>query len=806
MYRVFYCLTVEHDLRLVAVATLLCLVSALGAVFTARRAIDASAERRTAWLLVAGFVTGVGIWGTHFVSMLAYEAPVAISYHLGGTIGSLALAIFVTSCGWALACRSDNAYAAPAGGAVVGAGVTTMHFMGIDAMQLGATIQWDAGLVIAAIVLGMQFAAGSAMVMARFSSKRGLLASAAMMAAGVVCLHFIAMGAMTLVPDASTAVGADDVALKLLAVTVALAVILIVGIGLFAAGLDEHLGARRRAEMQRMRTLADATFEGITVVRDGIMQDMNSRFCELLQLRREDLENMPVNKLIQTGELPSDGSEDGAPVTCRLRRRDGSSISVQVRRRSMVLDQVPADVFAFRDVSAEEHARARMAHLAHHDTLTGLPNRLKFRESFQSELKRAWARDSQAALIYFDLDRFKEVNDVHGHAVGDELLKTVSERMQDALPSNAIAARLSGDEFAVVLPDIASREDALGIAQRVVNSVGSPLTLGSLHLKVSASGGVTLFPLDGEDLDRLMNQADLALYRAKGLGRNQVCEFDPKLGQMMQERRLLETDLAMAIEDELLELNFQPQARLGDGKIVGFEALVRWNDDKRGSVPPSEFVQIAEETGLILKMGSWVLRAACREAMNWPEDCRVAVNVSPAQFRQGNLVMSVQQALAASGLAPERLEIEITEGVLIDDEERALNVLRALKQLGVGLAIDDFGTGYSSLSYLRAFPFDKIKIDRSFMTGLHLDREAQIIVQATIDLATELGIRVVVEGIEEFDELQALGAQPDLVLQGYLLSKPLTRGQLAGFAEASAAIRQEIADCVAGCAHEQRSA
>jgi EAL domain-containing protein (putative c-di-GMP-specific phosphodiesterase class I) len=265
---------------------------------------------------------------------------------------------------------------------------------------------------------------------------------------------------------------------------------------------------------------------------------------------------------------------------------------------------------------------------------------------------------------------------------------------------------------------------------------------------------------------------------------------------MMQERRMLEADLGLAIEDELLELHFQPQARLGDGAIVGYEALIRWNDVRRGFVPPSNFVQIAEETGLILKMGEWVLKAACREAVNWPDGRRVAVNVSPAQFRQGNLVFSVRQALKLSGLAPERLEIEITEGVLIDDEERALNVLRALKELGVGLAIDDFGTGYSSLSYLRAFPFDKIKIDRSFMTGIHRDREAQIIVQATIDLARELNIRVVVEGVEEFDELGALGCQPDLVLQGFLLSRPISRGQVPGFDAESADLRQRICEHV----------
>jgi diguanylate cyclase len=791
-------LTVEHDLRLVAVAALLCTLAAIAAAATVRRAASASSERQMFWLLMAGFVTGVGIWGTHFVSMLAYEAPLPIHYNLVGTVGSLLLAVFVTGCGWAYVVRGNQAYAPPLGGAVIGAGIATMHFMGIDAMDVGAMMHWDTGLVIAAVVLGMQFAALAAWLMTRLQSRRGLFAGAMTLVAGVVCLHFIAMGALYLVPMAPGVAEQDGASSKLLAVTVALAVVLVLGFVITAVALDFHLGARREAEIRRMRTLADATFEGIAVVRDGYMEDMNARFCELLHLSRDDLVGMPINKVLMDGssldaELEGD---DARPVTCRLRGRDGSGLTVQVRRRRTELDDQPVDVLAFRDVSSEERARARMTHLAHHDTLTGLPNRLKFRQSFEQELERAWRDDTIVALIFFDLDRFKEVNDVHGHSTGDALLKAVSERMLDALPNDAIAARLSGDEFAVLLPDVEGREDALVIAQRVVNNVGSPLSLGPLHLKVSASGGVTLFPLDGEDPDRLMNQADLALYRAKGQGRNQVCDFDPQLGLMMQERRMLEADLGIAIEDELLELHFQPQARLGDGAIVGYEALIRWNHDRRGFIPPSEFVQIAEETGLILKMGAWVMRAACREAVNWPDNRRIAVNVSPAQFRQGNLVISVRQALAASGLAPERLEIEITEGVLIDDEDRALSVLRALKDLGVGLAIDDFGTGYSSLSYLRAFPFDKIKIDRSFVTGIHQDREAQIIVQATINLARELGIRVVVEGVEDFDELAALGCQPDLVLQGYLLSRPFSRGKIAGFDAESQSLRDEIARVV----------
>ncbi len=798
MFRVYYCLTVEHDLRLVAVAALLCALSALAASSLVRRAKVAERGRQPAWLLFAGFVTGTGIWGTHFVSMLAYESAIPISFGLVETATSLVLAIVVSACGWAFVVRSDSRFAGLIGGALVGGGMAGMHFMGIEAMRVSALLSWDSGLVIAAVALGVQFSAAAGSLMLGVKGRRGVIGGAALLVGGVICLHFMSMAAMQLEPLMSEALPAGALSPKLLAITIALGSVFVVCTGLATAVIDQHLGERREAESRRIRALAEATYEGIAVVRDGLVHDMNGRFGDMLKLEREDLIGMPISKVALDDDTLEalHASGDTAPRTCRLRCRDGGFITAQIRAREMDFDGDSSRVFTFRDISSEERARARITHLAHHDTLTGLPNRLKFRESLEAELAKAWDNDSLVALMFFDLDRFKEVNDVYGHAVGDRLLVAVSERLLDALPRNAIAARLSGDEFAVVLPDIGCREDVLTTAQRVVNNVGSPLSIGKLHLKVSASGGVTLFPLDGEDPDKLMNQADLALYRAKGQGRSQVCDFDPKLGMMMQERRMLEADLALAIEDDLLTLSFQPQVRLGDGAISGFEALVRWHDERRGDVSPAEFVQIAEESGLILKMGEWVIETACREAVGWPEDRRIAINVSPAQFKQGNLVYSVQRALAKSGLASHRLEIEITEGVLIDDEDRALKVLRGLKDLGVGLAIDDFGTGYSSLSYLRAFPFDKIKIDRSFMTGLQNDPEAQIIVRATIDLARDLGISVVVEGVEDFDELGALGFQPDLVLQGYLLSRPITRGQIAGFDSESKAIRAEIATLV----------
>ncbi len=793
--RLYYCVAIEHDLQLVLVAALLCALSAVATVATVRRAVAADPQRRPAWLVGCGFVTGAGVWGTHFVSMLAFHAPISLSFELAPTVASLLLVVLVSMSGWTFAVLAGTRLAGVLGGGVVGAGVAMMHFMSINAMDLGATIHWNPVAVLLATGWGVVCSSVSASLLRNPDLRVGVGAAATAFLLGVVGLHFGGMSAMTLAPDVVPQVSGDEFSSKLLGIAVALGVVPIVGFGLASAVLDRYLGQNRRAQIARIRTLANATFEGLAVIDDDHMLEVNDRFCEMLGLTREDLISMPLHS-IALGEAAVQALgqvSDGNPVTCRLRCGDSAGITAQVKVRTMDFDGRTTRIFAFRDVSAEESAHERIVHLAHHDALTGLPNRLRFRECLSEQLALACGNGSQVAIMFFDLDRFKDVNDVHGHAAGDALLVSVAQRMLAALPERAIVSRLSGDEFAVLLPDAGSRESAIALAQGVVTLVGAPQLLGSVQVTASASGGVTMFPLDGEDPDKLMNQADLALYRAKAMGRNCICDYDPELNAQIMDRRQLEADLSHAIEAGLLDVHFQPQALISSGEIVGFEALVRWHDKARGFVSPTDFVKLAEETGQILKLGEWVLQEGCREAVKWPGDPAISVNVSPAQFKQGNLVLTVETALRQSGLDPARLTLEITEGVLIDDEARAMTLLRHLKELGVQLAIDDFGTGYSSLNYLRAFPFDEIKIDRAFITGIESNREAQIIVRASIDLARDLGMTVVVEGVECFDELNALGDYSDVILQGYLLSRPLTRGAVAGFFSTSHDLRQAIA-------------
>ena len=535
---------------------------------------------------------------------------------------SLAVMIVASICGWWVASQSKLKYSGLIGGGVVGAGMASMHFVGIVSMDAGAAVSFDRMSILAATLIAMLFGAVSARIAISNQRMSANLFAASLLVVGFASMYFTAMAGMTLIPEmpARLVFGAGNA--KVMALTVTIVVMSLVGFGLIFALFDFHLGGRRQAENKRIRALADATFEGLIIVRDGQIRDANIRVMEMLGLKQEDLSGRPLSEIAVDAQSVNIMAEanDILPRTAGLRCSDGTEMIVQVLARQIDFDGEAARIIALRDVSSEEKAKAKIMHMAHHDGLTGLPNRSHFCEQLEAALKIAWDDGTEVAVMVFDLDRFKDVNDVHGHATGDALLIAVAKRFLVALPENAFASRLSGDEFAVILPNVTDRVAAVSAAQHVVDTIGVPLDIGNVHINVSASGGLTMFPLDSEAPDRLMNQADLALYRAKKMGRNCVCEFDPELGALTQERRLIENDLVNAVENDLLELHYQPQAAVRSGEVVGFEALVRWNDPQRGFVPPAEFVPIAEENGLILKIGQWVLERACRDAMAWPDE------------------------------------------------------------------------------------------------------------------------------------------------------------------------------------------
>jgi diguanylate cyclase (GGDEF)-like protein/PAS domain S-box-containing protein len=426
-------------------------------------------------------------------------------------------------------------------------------------------------------------------------------------------------------------------------------------------------------------------------------------------------------------------------------------------------------VATIEDVTERTRSEERIAHLAHYDALTDLPNRVLFRQQLEHALKQV-RPDEQLAILYIDIDEFKSVNDALGHSIGDELLKAVADRLRGCLRKTDVAARLGGDEFAVLQTAVKSPSETAHLVEKIYRAIRDPYECASHLITADASVGIALASGDSTDLDQLLKNADLAMYAAKSAGRRTYRFFKQDMEVQAKARHVLEMDLRQAISDGALEVHYQPCVSLQDNTITGCEALLRWRHPERGMISPAEFIPIAEETGLINQLGEWVLTTACAEATTWPDDIKLAVNVSPVQFKSGTLVLRIAAALAASGLPAARLELEITEAVLIRDDEAALAILHQLRAIGVRIALDDFGTGFSSLSYLQRFPFDKIKIDRCFVNDIAEPDGSSYIVQAVVNIAAARQMTTTVEGVEtkqQRDLLRALGCAE---MQGYLFS------------------------------------
>ena len=432
------------------------------------------------------------------------------------------------------------------------------------------------------------------------------------------------------------------------------------------------------------------------------------------------------------------------------------------------------------DITDRQKAQEQIAHMARHDALTDLPNRVLLRERLEQELKRV-KRGECLAMLCLDLDHFKSVNDTLGHPIGDTLLKLVADRLRGCTREPDTIARLGGDEFAIIMTQLQQPSDAAALAKRIRDSIMRPYQIDGHQIISDISIGISIAPIDGSEPDRLMKNADLALYGAKSEGRGTYRFFEQEMDTRMKARRDLEMDLRNALANDQLELYYQPLVNLQTNEISAFEALLRWNHPTRGMISPADFIPIAEETGLIIPIGDWVVATACEQAVNWPDHVKVAVNLSPAQLKNRNLVKVVSTALTESGMAANRLQLEITESLLMQNTFSTLATLHELRKLGVQIAMDDFGTGYSSLSYLRSFPFDKIKIDRSFIQDLSNGAEPLAIVNAVAGLAKCLNMVSTAEGVEtqqQFDALQAVGCTE---MQGYLFSKARPAGEIAQF-------------------------
>src|ERR1700760_457137 len=566
----------------------------------------------------------------------------------------------------------------------------------------------------------------------------------------------------------------------------------------FLIALFDDITERRSLsqELENTKKFLELVVDNIPVsliverVSDGRYLLANRSAEKILNRRREEVIGLTAADIFNQREAKLIIARDTAAIKKRGLLTEEHPISTKdglrlfLTRRMTVLNEAGDPQYLIKtheDVTDRRQTESRMAHMAYHDDLTDLPNRAAFLQALTQMIEACAGTGEEFAVLCIDLDGLKEVNDVFGHATGDKLLIEVARRMQTTA-RGGVVARLSGDEFGLII-DGKQPEAGKALGQQLAEAMASEFLIDGRSLRAGITTCLAVFPHNGEDAASLLANAGAALFRAKARSRGSISLYEPEMDQQIRDRRALHQDLSAAIRNGELSLHYQPQASTGrnvlDDDVTGFEALARWVHPTRGFVPPSDFIPLAEESGLIVEMGEWILRQACREAASWPKPLQIAVNLSPAQFAHGDVVGLVHAILLETGLAPGRLELEITEGVLIEDFDRGLALLRRLKALGVRISMDDFGSGYSSLSYLQAFPFDKIKIDRAFVMNLGRNPQSAAIVSAVIDLAHGLDMSVVAEGVETREQLAFLTSEDCDAVQGYLIGKPLPIGQYA---------------------------
>jgi diguanylate cyclase (GGDEF)-like protein len=557
--------------------------------------------------------------------------------------------------------------------------------------------------------------------------------------------------------------------------------------------------ARQKADQLRL-TLENMSQGIMLVTKDLEIPIINSRCAELLDLPKHFIKKPPrFDELVryQASHGENKPGDVASELSMSPRMAEDSSGKLTISERHMpngsVLEirsgHLPDGSFiqTFTDITKRREAEAYVARLASEDPLTGLANRRVFRSTLESIcMRRQSTLPTQVAVLFIDLDRFKTINDTLGHRVGDLLLQAVAKRLRDKVPADHLLARLGGDEFAIIVPNVTSLAEVETLARNTIASINAPFNIDGYQMPAAMSIGIAIGPQDGTTADELLVAADLALYAVKAEGRGNYKFFHKSMNADLNDRRQLEMDLRAALDNNELELYYQPIVDLRTNNFTGFEALARWRHPERGFVPPAIFIPVAEDSGLIVAIGEWALNEACRQAVTWPEHLKVSVNLSPVQFLVPDLSEKVRQTLTKSGLAPQRLVLEITERILLDNSAEIIQKLGKLKKLGLRIALDDFGTGFSSLSYLRSFPFDKIKIDRAFVSDLDTGSSHAVIVQAVVSIARALGMTTTAEGVETEEQRALLAALGYDQAQGYLFGEAVCADRIPEVLEAFA--------------------
>ena len=788
MLKVLGCVAYKHDLRLVAVAAVICVLGCLTTTMLMARAGEGVRRGDRVWLALAAAVFGSSVWSLHFVAMLAFMPGHEMAYDLGPT----ALSIVVAISGAMLALFAWKAPAAhpsrvAVAGVLLGLAITGMHYVGVAAMSFSGFLLFDHGYVVASVIVSV---ASSTVALARATDLRTAhrrFEVGGWLTLAVCGLHFTGMTAITVAPGVAETTAGAVLGTTGLAIAVGGVSVAILVASLAAVMVEQHLSQRALQDLGRMRLMSNLAQEVLFIHRDGVVLEVNSAGERLFKAAAVDIIGRPLLSLFAKDSAPALLRRERCPPVDRrpeeidFQAMDGTHVAVELSCQPIDYLGKPATVVALRDLTERKRDEARIRHLARHDALTNLPNRFNLQERLDIALDVASQQGTSIAVVYIDLDRFKPINDLHGHAVGDALLVQASKRILAEIRSTDTLARIGGDEFVMVLTSQPQPEKASAISTRIIEALRRPFQVEGQRIEIGASVGISLYPQDGIDADALMRAADAAMYRVKQEGRGALLFYEAAMNAQLQARLLLGQELSGAAERGEFVLHYQPIVNGATGEVETFEALIRWVHPTRGMVPPIEFIPMAEETGLIDGIGQWVIETACREAADWTHPWRVSVNVSPRQFRQTDVCAVIGDALRANRLDPARLVVEVTEGVLIDDADKAVSTLNRLREMGLRIALDDFGTGYSSLSYLQLFKFDKFKIDKSFVSKVGQSEDALTIVRTIVNLGHNLGLHVTAEGVETTSQLDVLLSLGCDQIQGYLVARPAPIDAFTGF-------------------------
>ncbi|WP_417449287.1 EAL domain-containing protein [Kordiimonas sp.] len=767
----------DHDAGIMVLTVFLAIFCSVTCLFLLQRTRVCVERDRKGWLITAALSVGSGIWATHMVASLGWDIniPVKHSVVMSGVAG--ALSILIVGAGFVLSTYNRTLRGRLSAGLVVGVGIVVIHFIEMGTLRMQGELTFDPGYSAVAVISALLLSAAAMVVMNKTEDSVRQILATLLLASAMVALHQISVAGTMVHFDPAVPIPDKLVSDTVMGFVVSISAIALLSGSLAMALTDFRLTRRGAIEVDRLRSLADAAIEGIVVVdHGGHIVNANASFLRLvgIPLRKIKGENFVLYfRDFPTGQNVTQLAEAGAKLEeATLVSATLEEIPTELYFKCAVVAGEAHNVAVVRDLSERRAAEKRINYLANYDRLTGLANRHLMMDRLLHAMQAAVEADHKVMLHYLDLDGFQELNTAIGQASADQLLRYVAGRLQGSLRGMVTLARIGADQFCIVQECVKLSENAQLLLERLRKKLEQPFTISGQEIRVTACIGTAIAPDDADTPAHLLARAEIAMKKAKTIGRGTFSFYELEADRALEERRKLKYQLADALAGGQIFLLYQPQFDIETGAVAGFEALARWQHPQRGVVSPAEFIPLAEESGLIVEVGNWIFHEACREAARWEKPLRIAVNLSPVQFEDDDLPAKIEAILEDCGLDPSRLEVEITEGVLIEDETRALGMLRRLKNKGILLAMDDFGTGYSSLSYLRQFPFDKIKIDKSFITNLRTDDQSLGIVKGMIGLAHGLNIPVLAEGVENETQLAMLRLENGDEVQGFYTGSP----------------------------------